>query len=134
MIGDGNCYYRAVCVGVYGKQDAYASLRKSLADYVILQQKDVSAVSSESLKRLAADIQMDGSWAGEDVILATANYLRRPLHVYCASRATSPLIYSPDEPFPFPVSPILLAFFEPGHFRAVVRNDDVINTSTHSGN
>ena len=59
MIGDGNCFYRAVCVCVNGSQDAHATLRKQLAVYV----KSLSASSDACvpLKRLAADIKKTDS-------------------------------------------------------------------------
>ena len=38
----------------------------------------------ESLQQLAASVSKDETWAGEDVIGATANYLQRQIHVYFA--------------------------------------------------
>jgi hypothetical protein len=135
VIGDGNCFYRAVCVAINGSQDSHASLRKQLADYV--SSLPASSDACVPLKRLAADIQKAGSWAGEDVILATANFLQRPLHVYCASGITSPMVYTPEQsitrPQPLHIvnkstsTPINIAFYEPGHYQAVIDSASVSN-------
>ena len=42
---------------------------------VVKQREFISPAEVESLKRLAASIKTDGSWAGEDAIVVTANYL-----------------------------------------------------------
>ena len=83
VIGDGNCFYRAVCVSVNGSQDAHAFLCKQLAVYVNL----LTAFSDACvpLKRLAADILKTRSWADKEVTLASANFLLRTFYVYCAS-------------------------------------------------
>ena len=66
-MGDGNCFYRAVSVSVYGDQSRHGNLRKALANYVVKQREFISPAEVESLKRLTADIKTDGSWAGENI-------------------------------------------------------------------
>ena len=61
VMGDGNCFYRAVSVSVHDDQSRCGNLRKALADYVVKQQEFISLAEIESLKRLAADIKTDGS-------------------------------------------------------------------------
>ncbi len=63
-----------------------------------------------------SSISTVGTWVGEDVILAAANYLSRPIYVYTAAESSSPLIYSPSKCLHEFIS---VAFYEPGHYRAV---------------
>ncbi len=55
---------------------------------------------------------------GEDVILLVATYLKRDVYIYTANDKMSPLIYKPKSTMPS-LPPMLMAFYEPGHFRAV---------------
>ena len=119
---DRNCFYRAVFVSVYGDQSWHGNLRRDLANYVVRQREFISPAEVESLKQLAADIKTDGSWAGEDVIVVTANYLQQSIYVYFASEVSSLSKYLPDLPLtPLKRGPVLIAFYEPGHFQAVGR-------------
>ena len=119
MVGDGNCFYRAVSVSLYGDQNNYSTLRKSIANFIVSMQTGTSFADFESLRQLAANVSKDGTWAGEDVIVVTANYLQRQIHVYFASVTASPLKYSPQLATLPSTLPILIAFYEPGHYRAV---------------
>ena len=57
----------------------------------------------------------DGSWVGEDGILATADYLKRQIVVFFALSSASPIVYTPVSHVADP-APIMVAFFEPGHY------------------
>ena len=134
VIGDGNCFYRAVSVSVYKN---YVDLRQSLAQLVSLQCQSacISSANYESLRQLANNIRKDGSWAGEDIILVTANFLQRPLHIYCASYTSPPLVYVPELSSASQAVPVLLAFYEPGHFRAIFnKSDSLVNGTKSVGN
>jgi hypothetical protein len=63
----------------------------------------------------------DGTWVGEDVVAATAHYLRRDLYVYSAVGKSSPLIYQPKDDVVAKEQPLQLAFYEPGHYSAVAQ-------------
>ena len=86
--GDGNCFYRAISVGLYGNQLKHAELRKSVAEHVrssyerIFSSVDATAGDSEAACKCADDITSDGTWAAEDAILATADFLQRDIIVY----------------------------------------------------
>ena len=53
------------------------------------------------------------------MIVAFANYLQHQIHVYFASTTASPLKYSPQLATLPSTLPILIAFYEPGHYWAV---------------
>ena len=50
---------------------------------------------TQDLCKFAFNNIKDNSWIGEDTTLMTANYLRRPVHVYIFAGSSSPLIYAP---------------------------------------
>ncbi len=120
---DGNCFFRAVSVCVYGNESRHALLRHEVAQHIAGHSQTIFAdfcneVASPSYyKMLAADVFADGVWPGENVIKATADYFRRNLHVFTAASNT-PLLYSPSTSSDLPS--IFLAFYEPGHYKAVV--------------
>ena len=137
VIGNGNCFYRAVSVSVYSDQKNYIDLRQSLAQFVSLpcQSDCISSANYDSLRQLTNDIRKDGSWAGEDIILSTANFLQQPLHVYYASCTSPPLVYASELSFASQAVPVLLAFYEPGHFRAIFnKSDSLVNGTKSVGN
>ncbi len=73
---------------------------------------------------------MKGStWAGEDITLAAADCLKRDIHVFkfIETNGTSPIIDTPLAGLAIH-SPLMIAFFEPDHFRAV--QNDAVNSMT----
>jgi hypothetical protein len=77
-------------------------------------------VDNEQVRLHLDQLSGDGTWVGEEVILATASLCRRPVHVYSANAKSFPLVYEPPQQFfNGALSPIRLAFQEPGHFLAV---------------
>ena len=128
VIGDGNCFFRSVSVTLNGNEDSFASLRKSIITYmaadVSLSISDVSPDDNLPINKHINNIKNNGIWVGEDVVLATSKFLHRELHVYIAAEASSPLICAPstlDQSLP----PISLAFYEPGHYCAVLSKANV---------
>ena len=72
-------------------------------------------------RRRIDEIATDGNWVGENVILAMTDYLQRQICVFFASDTASPLTYSlmASDTCGVVNDPIRIAFYEPGHFRAV---------------
>ncbi len=66
-------------------------------------------------------VRTDSNWAGEEVLLAAADYLQRDIlvHKYITVSGSSPMIYHPAAGERND-SPISLAFYEPGHHRTVI--------------
>ena len=74
----------------------------------------------DSLMKFATDLQTDGVWVNESGIVATFDFLQRDIHVHFASDACSPLVYITAQHAAQYDQPILIAFYEPGHYRCVV--------------
>ena len=84
----------------------------------------MSATSGATAARRRIDeITIGGNWVSKDVILAMADYLQRQICIFLASNTASPLTYSLTALDTYGVvnDPIRIAFYEPGHFWAVVR-------------
>ena len=83
---------------------------------------DVSMnISSESVRQQLADMITAGVWAGEEMVIATAVYLRRQVHVYTYKTDASfcPRVYGPPGQCADGLSSVRVAFFLPGHYQAV---------------
>ena len=137
VIGDGNYFFRSVSVTLNGNEDSFASLCKSIITYMAADVSssisDVSPDDNLPIIKHINNIKNNEIWVGEDVVLATSKFLRHELHVYIAAEASSLLIYAPstlDQSLP----PISLAFYEPGHYRAVLLKANVPICSKCSSN
>ena len=132
--GDGNCFFRALSVSMYGHQNDHTKLRKAVARFMDIQaaEENHSLTDKEALRQRAVKISKDGEWVAEDIILATANYLKRPIHVYMAG-ACSPQVYSPSSSVTSESMPLMVAFYEPGHYRSVALQP-VVSSSSSSYN
>ena len=82
-------------------------------------QTGTSSADFESFRQLAASVSKDRKWVGEDVIVATANYMQRQIQAYFASATASSLKYSPQLATLLSTLSILIAFYEPGNYRVV---------------
>ena len=123
VAGDGNCYFRALSFCFSGNQRNHKLLRALIASYVNRQAEAAMPKDKGTLFKRAVDIATNGFWPGEDIVLATANCLQRAIVVYVAHAASSSLTYSP---MTAPIKPPLtLAFFEPGHYKAVVSTHNI---------
>jgi OTU-like cysteine protease len=132
--GDGNCFYRAISVGLYGTESHCNTLRKSVALHMldhgerIFAKAGVGPVDSVSLHNASSNISQDFSWAGQDAILAAADLLNRDIYVYVSGDHCSPIVHSPTS-LPC-LQPIQIAFFEPGHYRAVLPASESLSSDT----
>ena len=111
-------FFRACSVCLYGHQDNHTALRKAESFYAIEQSKNASKTECLYLSKLAPNTIRDNSWIGEDSILMTADYLRRPLHFYTFAGNSSPLIYA--SLISEVAAPIALAFYEPMHCLSIM--------------
>ena len=146
VIGDGNCYFRALSFCLFGHEQGHMMLRKTIVDQLFRAGNMLGGVAitceelqKDDVRKQVAKLKEDGSWVGEDMILASAAHLQREIHVYVAmdgktAAQNSPRIYSaPPSTAPVGSLPLLLAYYEPGHYRAVVkRYDQQYNNSVNS--
>ena len=125
--GDGNCFFRALSMSLYGDESAHAQLRTSIAQHladfsnVIFTSAGIAFSDSASITKAADAIRQPCAWAGEDNALVAADLLQRDIQVYIASESVSPLTYSPIR-HRLPEQPIRLAFYEPGHYCALAQS------------
>ena len=127
VTGDGNCFYRALSFILHGNEDHHTELRRSIADHLTRNYKCIFNVSNIvthadniSIEQHIQCMRLDGVWAGEEAILAAADFLKRELHIfkYVTSSVISPTVYTPASGSCLG-SPLRIAFLEPGHFHAV---------------
>ena len=89
----------------------FADICSSSEDWVLLPQ-------------LAESTYEYGLWAGENVIKASANFLQREIRVFISSEITSLLSYTPVSKSY--VSPLLLGFYEPGYYKAIIEQHNTL--------
>jgi OTU-like cysteine protease len=136
VTGDGNCFFRAISVSIFGNQLQHDVLRQCTARHMsvngikIFKKANITSADKESVLKSAHAINANGIWVGEDAILAAADYLKRDIHVFIAAVRASPLIYSPLTTAS-DLSPIKVAFYEPGHYRAVLPISQSSSTSNN---
>lgn len=119
VVGDGNCFFRSISMSLYGHERDHMKLRIATTDVLAEQLGGNSESVSSRVQRHIEDVRRSGTWVSEDVIVAAAACLRRAIHVYLAAGKFSPRIY--NSPAGSSLLPILLAFYEPGHYRAVLK-------------
>ncbi len=123
VIGDGNCFFRAISLNLYNNEDEHQRIRKSVVQYLKNATNVVPGITVDLSDKVVLqhlkEMEMDGSWAGDDFILPTAAFLQRVIHIYIynTNNNSDPLIYSP--PAVSNAKPIRLAFYLPGHYKAV---------------
>ena len=121
-------------MSLYGDESAHAQLRTSIAQHLadfgnlIFTSAGIAFSDSASITKAADAIRQPCAWAGEDIALVAADLLQRNIQVYIASESVSPLICSPIR-HRLPEQPIGLAFYEPGHYCALVKSS---STARHS--
>ena len=127
IIGDENCFFRALSIGFYSNQSAHTQLRSSITQHLVKHSSDIFASAGfplsdlASITKAATSIWQPNEWAGEDIVLVAADFLQRGIYVYIACESISPLVYSPTL-FRSTGPPILLAFYKPGHYCGLVQS------------
>jgi OTU domain-containing protein 3 len=123
---DGNCFFRAASYVKDGDDARHGQLRCQVASYIessgsILDGLlDVSPDDGKTFSEHIQAIRTDGEAVGEDAIEALCEICRCEVIIYIAY--AEPRVYKPNVDAIRP--PIRLAFFEPGHYRAVVGADN----------
>ena len=77
---------------------------------------------------MSSNIINDGVWIGEDGIIAAAMFLSREIYVFMAVDRISPIVY-PKVKTEWNSASIKVAFYEPGHHRAVCDELPTISTN-----
>jgi OTU-like cysteine protease len=72
--GDGNCFFRAISVGLYGHENQHRVLRQSVAEHLKDKIFNIQSEDVKDVYKHVADVSTDGVWVGENVIVATADH------------------------------------------------------------
>ena len=108
---------------LHGHQDNYGNLCKSVANYIRSLAETAAADKRVALIQCADVAAKDGVWVTEDIILAAAEYLHCNINIYISVKQFSPLVYPPSSGSN--QESIVVAFYEPGHYMAVVKNASI---------
>jgi len=124
VIGDGNCFFRAASLIIHGNESQHVQLRAEIASHiensgVILDGVVVTSPDdNNSFSKHVESMRTNGTSVGEDAVLALATVYKRDVIVHTAG--VEPLCYkSNNAAINHPA--IQLAFYEPGHYKAVDR-------------
>jgi hypothetical protein len=122
--GDGNCLFRAVCYSLQGTEAGHEQLRNQTVDWLegqgqLLGGVDVSPDDGYDLTKHVQSVRTLCTPVGEDALVVIANVCKRQLAVHIAR--SDPVVYSPDDCDSVQGTPISVAFYAPGHYKAVVR-------------
>ena len=135
VLGDGNCYFRALSVCLYGHENGHSVLRQSIVRHIsILADEGKSLpgvcmdINDKHVRQQLELLMKDNTWVGEDIIVAIASYLQRAVHIYnyTTQSGSSPQKYLPSDcSLIICASPITLAYYEPGHYKAAEPDNSV---------
>ena len=98
---DGNCFYHALSVCLYGHKSKHVELRHQIAQHMVnninLIFADICSSAEDWVlfRQFAESTYEDDLWAGENLIKAAANFLQREIRVLLSSKITLPLSYTP---------------------------------------
>jgi hypothetical protein len=99
MVGDGNCLYRALSVGLRGDESLHFQLRQDTARHfsakfqVIFGVSCLTATDKDSIHQRACVLATDKEEVGEEAILVAAYLLQRNIEVLTSSAKQPPLTY-----------------------------------------
>jgi hypothetical protein len=129
VCGDGNCFFRALSVCLTGSENGHQKLRKDIVQHMAHEcglTDNPEQESEASLRQYLNYISRDGKYVGEDVVKAASSFLRRVVYIYTGTGNDWPCAYHPTMRKSLPqASPVALAFYEPGHYRAALKASDV---------
>ena len=124
--GDSNCYFRALSVCIFGHERGYMALRQVimwllstagsiLAGFIVTDDD----LQNEVICTHLVQMKKYGTWVREKIIDA-AIYLQINFHVYTGCGINSPSVYHAPHIDAITKFYILLSYYEPGHYIAVI--------------
>ena len=135
VAGDRNCLFRSLSVYLYNHEDRHSELRSQIVHHMSVNYSaifpdfcnkstdtDKNLIDQKQLQKLKAKLLTNSEWDGEDVIKAAASYLQRDIKVFILAVESAPLIYTAPSSIGVQTPVCCLAFYEPGHYRAVIEN------------
>ena len=124
--GDGNCYLRALSICLFGHERGHMALRQ-----VIMRQLSTASsilagfivtdddLQNEVICTHLVQLKKCGTWVRENIIDAAIS-LQSNFHVYTGCGINSPIVYHAPYIDAITKSNILLSYYEPGHYIAVI--------------
>ena len=96
VIGDGNCFYRAISFLTTGHQENHLFLRQSVADHIEPQGElfgGILNISKSDFSKYMSSFRITGNYdyVGETTVLAVADLFRCEVYIHIA--CAEPLIY-----------------------------------------
>jgi len=85
VAGDGNCFFRALSLQIYGTEERHQDLRKQVCDYMMENQEDLGAFfvdSDEPFQDYVDTMRKDGTWAGNMEIHVATIVCERDIRIY----------------------------------------------------
>ena len=126
VAGDGNSLFRSISYSLYGNESQHSALRSKTVNFlknsgtlfegIINTCPDDGLSFSDHIEHM----RTDGTWAGEDAVIALAEICKRDIIVHTAF--VDPLPYHPRTLNGWSNIQIQLVFFEPGQYMPVVIN------------
>ena len=91
VIGDGNCFYRALALGLHGDESHHFRLRQITARHfdaqfqVIFGSNRLTAADKDAIHRRSLVLATDRKEVGEEAIKTAADWMQRSIEVYTSS-------------------------------------------------
>eukprot|EP01084_Bolivina_argentea_P161351 280903_1 len=82
MEGDGNCFFRAVSVHLYGDADFHLDLRNKCMEFMLKDRDHFQNYVAEDFTRYIQRKRQDGCYANNPEIQASSELFNRPIEVY----------------------------------------------------
>lgn len=89
IMGDGNCFFRAILKEMFGTEDHHFALRTTITAHIATDHQFRSILlplsdfdTDDELQDDIDRMKTNGHWAGTWVIFAMATYLQTPIDIY----------------------------------------------------
>lgn len=100
IIGDGNCFFRAVSKILYGNQRFYGEIRHAVVDVMDEYPEKFEAFTDEPISKHIKEMRADKVWATQTEIYAAATLLNRDIYIlspeYDNGRSYRWLLFKPQ--------------------------------------
>lgn len=117
--GDGNCQFRALSVGLYGKPDYYKNIRREAISYIKRNSKDFQAFLGEDFKDWTKQMSRDGVWGDELTLRASCEAYGVVVNVVTSDESNWFLRYIPESTLI--KHELFLSYIAPVHYDAIKR-------------
>jgi len=133
---DGNCFFRALSVQMYGNEGRHDNLRKVVCDYMETHEGDLAPFFADTdipYQAHVTKMRVLGEWAGNLEIYVATIVIGRDIRIYHQDLRTQDISSNNGR------SPLVLLSYhsDPGHYNSVHlrrRDNDIKTSSRANGN